>query len=132
MPDDYNLLNLGGLTSLITNVNVSLWGNEILFECIYDPTGDRLPYSIVFHDCRDICWEVFHPEDVKDTEADLIGFHLGEDAHRKAALIHTDIFEILILYGSFSIHKGENLNSEVADLESEVLVSQSPAVMYQL
>jgi hypothetical protein len=66
---------------------------------------------------------VFHPEDVQEPEADLIGIHLGEAAHRKAALIHTDIFEISILYGSFSIHKGENLNSEIADLETKVLVS---------
>ena len=106
MPDDYNLLNLGGLTSLVKNVNVSLWGNQILFEFIYDPTGERLPYSIVFHDCRDISWEVFHPEDVKDPEADLIGLHLGENAHRKPALIHTEV-----------------------DLGSEVLVSQTPAVL---
>ena len=131
MADDYELLNLGGLTSLIANVNVSLWGNEILFECIYDPTGDRLPYSIVFHDCRDISWEVFHPEDVKDPEADLIGIHLGEDAQRTAALIHTDIFEISILYGRFSIHKGDYFNSSIADLETEVLASGSPAVLYK-
>jgi hypothetical protein len=122
MADDYELLNLGGLTSLITNINVSLWGNQIVFECIYDPTGNRSPYSIVFQDCRDISWEVFHPEDVKDPEADLIGFHLGEDAHRTAALIHTDIFEVSILYGSFSIHKGENFNSSTSDLETAVLV----------
>ncbi|MFM9266315.1 hypothetical protein [Tychonema sp. BBK16] len=129
MADDYELLNLGGLTSLITNINVSLWGNQIVFECIYDPTGHRSPYSIVFQDCRDISWEVFHPEDVKDPEADLIGFHIGEDAHRTAALIHTDIFAISILYGSFSIHKKENLNSPIADLETEVLVSNTPAAL---
>ena len=128
MPDDYNLLNLGELTSLVTNVNVSLWGSEISFECIYDPTGDRLPYTIVFHDCRDISWEVFHPEDVQEPEADLIGIHFGEDAHRKAVLIHTDIFEISILYETFSIHKGENLNSPKADLETAALLSQAPAV----
>jgi len=129
MADDYELLNLGGLTSLVANVNVSLWGNQIVFECIYDPTGDRSPYTIVFHDCRDISWEVFHPEDVKDPEADLIGFHLGEDAHRKAALIHTDIFEISILYGSFSVHKAENFNSGTADLETSILVSDVAAVV---
>ncbi len=122
MADDYNLLNLGGLTSLITKINVSLWGNQIVFECIYDPTGHRSPYSIVFQDCRDISWEVFHPEDVKDPEADLIGFHIGEDAHRTAALIHTDIFAISILYGSFIIQKGENFNSSTSDLETAVLV----------
>jgi hypothetical protein len=34
MADDYELLNLGGLTSLVANVKVSLWGNQIVFECI--------------------------------------------------------------------------------------------------
>jgi hypothetical protein len=129
MPDDYNLLNLGGFTSLVQNVNVSLWGNEVLLECIYDPTGDRLPYSLVFQDCREIMWEVHDEEEVKEPEADLIGIHLGEDAHRKAALIHTDIFEISILYGSFSIHKGEDLNSALGELETEVLISEPQAVL---
>ncbi len=112
----------------MTNVNVSLWGNEISFECIYDPRGYRLPYTIVFHDCRDIRWEVFHPEDVEDPEADLIGIHLGESAHRKAALIHTDIFKISIVYGSFSVHKEDNLKSETADLETGILASDAAAV----
>jgi hypothetical protein len=129
MADDYELLNVGGLTSLVTNVNVSLWGNEVVLECIYDPTGDRSPYTIVFHDCREIRWEVFHPEDVADPEADLIGIHLGEDAHRKAALIHTDIFEISILYGSFSVRKGEKFNSGTADLETGVLTPDVAAVV---
>ena len=110
MPDDYEQLNIGGLTSLVTNVKVSHWGNELLFECVYDPTGDRLPYKLVFHDCHKINWDVFHPEDAKDTEADLIGIHLGEDRHRKPAVIHTDIFEISILYGSFSIQKSSVCN----------------------
>ena len=44
---------------------------------------------------------------------------MGEPEHRKPAVITTDIFEISILYGSFSIHKGENLNAEVEDLETE-------------
>jgi hypothetical protein len=128
MADDYELLNVGGLTSLVTNVNVSLWGNEVVLECIYDPTGDRDPYSLVFQDCRFITWEVHDEEEIKDPEADLIGIHLGEDAHRKAALIHTDIFEISILYGSFSVRKGENFNSETADLETGVLASDVAAL----
>ncbi len=48
MADDYELLNLGGLTSLVANVKVSLWGNQIVFECIYDPTGDRSPVGSYF------------------------------------------------------------------------------------
>jgi hypothetical protein len=35
--DDYNLLGLGGLTSLVTNIKVALWGNEVLIECVYNP-----------------------------------------------------------------------------------------------
>ncbi|UNU23803.1 hypothetical protein [Microcoleus vaginatus] len=131
MPDDYNLLNLGGLTSLVTNIKVSLWGNEVLLECLYDPTGERLPYSLVFQDCREIRWEVHDEEEIEEPEADLIGIHLGEDAHRTAALIHTDIFEISLLYGSFSIHKGQNFNSPIPDLETEVLASGTPAVLYK-
>lgn len=104
MVDDYNLLGLGKLTSLVTNVNVSLWGAEVLLECVYDPTGNRLPYKLTFRDCREIRWDVHDPEAVSDLEADLIGISLGEDAHQKPAVIHTDIFEISVLYGSFSLH----------------------------
>ncbi|MBO3463704.1 hypothetical protein G7B40_017095 [Aetokthonos hydrillicola Thurmond2011] len=105
MPDDYALLNLGGLTSLIKNVKVSRWGTMVAFECIYDPTGERSPYILVFEDCREIKWNVHDPEEAEDVEADLFGIHLGENAHRKPALIHTDIFEISLLYGKFHLQK---------------------------
>lgn len=113
MADDYHLLGLGGLTSLITNIKVSLWGNEVLFECLYNPEAPS-PYVMVFKDCREMRWDVHDPEEVQDTFADLIGFHLGEDNHREPALIYTDIFEISLLYGSFTIHKGDisTLNSD--------------------
>jgi hypothetical protein len=127
MADDYELLNVGGLTSLVTKINVSLWGNEISLECIYDPTGDRSPYTIVFHDCRFITWEVHDEEEIQEPEADLIGIHLGEDAHRKAALIHTDIFEISILYGSFSVRKAENFHAETAEIKTKILAPDVPA-----
>ncbi len=84
---------------------VSLWGNKVSFECVYDPTGNRLPYVLIFQDCRDLRWEVYHPEDVHDLEADLIGISLGEDAHRRSAVIYTDMFEISILYESFRLQK---------------------------
>ena len=126
--DDYNLLGLGGLTSLITNVNVSLWGNEVLIECVYSPE-QRLPYLLEFKDCRDIRWTVHDEEEVNELEAEFFGISLGEPEHHKPAVITTDIFEISILYGSFRIQKKENLNSPITDLETEVLVSGTPAVL---
>lgn len=126
--DDYNLLGLGSLTSLITNVNVSLWGNEVLIECVYSPE-QRLPYLLEFKDCRDIRWTVHDEEEVNELEAEFFGISLGEPEHHKPAVITTDIFEISILYGSFRIQKKENLNSPITDLETEVLGSGTPAVL---
>lgn len=111
MVDDYNLLGLGELTSQVTNVKVSLWGAEVLLECVYDPTGNRLPYQLTFQECREIRWDVHDSEAAQDLEADLIGISLGEDAHRKPAVIHTDIFEISLLYGSFSLHQPKKPHS---------------------
>lgn len=107
--DDYELLGLGGLTSLVTNVKVSLWGNEVLIECVYNPE-EHLPYVLVFNDCHNISWNVYHPENVKDFEAEFYGISLGEPDHRKPAVLTTDIFEISILYGSFSIQKSSVCN----------------------
>jgi hypothetical protein len=62
---------------------------------------------------------VHDEEAVGELEAEFFGISLGDAEHRKPAVITTDIFEISILYGSFSIQKGENLNAEVADSETE-------------
>jgi len=102
---DYELLGLGPATSLVTSVAVDKWGSELLISCIYDPLGLRRPYQLFFADCHDIRWEVIRPEDVKDSEADLVGFSIGLDAHRSFAIVHTDIFELRILYGNFSVQK---------------------------
>lgn len=104
--DDYELLGVGKFTSLITNIDVCLWGNKVKIECAYNPLN-RSHYVMIFKDCREIKWDIYHPEDAREDEADLIGISLGEDEHRKPAVIHTDIFEISILYGSFSVHKGK-------------------------
>ena len=104
MLEDLKPLGLGNFTSLVTNVQVSLWGNDFLLECLYDPI-DRRPYKLAFQDCREIRWDIRSPEDVQDSEIDLIDIQLGEDNHRKHAVIYTDIFELLILYGSFRVEK---------------------------
>ena len=126
--DDYNLLGLGSFTSLITNVKVSSWGNEVSIECVYNPE-ERLPYVLAFKDCCDIGWTIHDEDEVGELEAEFFGIYLGEPEHQKPTVITTDIFEISILYGSFSIYKEENLNSEIADLATDILVSQPQAVL---
>jgi hypothetical protein len=52
-----------------------------------------------------VSWEVVDPEDVGDAEADLIGFSLGVENQQSEATIHTDLFELSVLYGSFALQK---------------------------
>src|SRR2546423_2260192 len=102
---DYTLLELGPATSLVTNVLVTKWGSDILVSCIYDPLGSRRPYQLLFNDCREVRWEVIHPEDVEDVEADLIGFSMGAAGPQGAALSQTDLFVLRVLYGSLTVEK---------------------------
>ncbi|MEH2436244.1 MAG: hypothetical protein V7K25_18685 [Nostoc sp.] len=102
--DDFALLALGNSTSLITNVQVVLWGKEVYIDCVYNP-DKRLPYRFVFYNCREIKWNLLFPEDACDVEADIIDFFLGKENYLQPALFHTDIFQITILYGSFKLEK---------------------------
>ncbi|VXD15229.1 conserved hypothetical protein [Planktothrix serta PCC 8927] len=115
--DDYHLLGLGGFTSLIKSINVSLWGNEITFQCLYNPE-EPIPYQIIFKDCQEIRWDVYDSELANELQADLFGISLGEDHHRKPALITTDIFEISILYDQFILEKSEINHLKVEEKET--------------
>lgn len=115
--DDYHLLGLGGFTSLIKSINISLWGNEITFQCLYNPE-EPIPYKIIFKDCQEIRWDVYDSELANELQADLFGISLGEDHHRKPALITTDIFEISILYGQFILEKSEINHLKVEQKET--------------
>jgi hypothetical protein len=54
---------------------------------------------------------------------------LGEPEHSKPAVITTDIFEISILYGNFSVRKGENFHAKTAELKTEILAPDAPAAV---
>jgi hypothetical protein len=103
MIDDYQELGLGELTSLVTQVSLGAWGSQLSLRCLYDPAGERLPYLVTFHHCQQIQWNVHELELVADAEADLIGISLGKGDFQEPAVIYTDIFELSIVYSSFTI-----------------------------
>lgn len=105
MADDYVLLGLGELTSIVTGITLSNWGSQVLLDCIYDPTGDRLPYQLLFQACREVRFDVHDLEEVGEYEADLIGVNLGKNNYEKSAIIYTDIFEISLLYKQMTVEK---------------------------
>lgn len=102
--DSFSLLGFGNFTSLITKIEIISWGKKVIINCVYDP-DDRLPYQFIFHDCREIKWNLIFPEEVDQLEADIIDFILGREAYEHPALFHTDIFQLTILYGHLELQK---------------------------
>jgi hypothetical protein len=102
---DYAELGLGNATSIITAIDVSDWGAQVTFSCLYDLRGTSKPYKLRFQGCTDARLSMLNHQAAEDSTAELIGFSLGEDARRKAAVITTDIFEASITYDAFHIVK---------------------------
>lgn len=102
---DYALLALGQASSLVKNIEVTQWGNAVVVSCLYDPLGFSKLYQLIFKDCHEVKWLVIEPGDAQESTADLIGFSMGAESHKKAAVITTDIFELSIVYGSFVLQK---------------------------
>ncbi len=102
--DDFNRLGLGSFTCLITKITISSWGKDVLIDCTYHP-DERLPFRLVFLNCREIKWLVDNPENSHELEADIIDFQSGESAHRQPAFFYTDIFQLWILYEHLRLDK---------------------------
>ncbi len=102
---DYKALGLGAAASVVSDVNVTGWGSEVTVSCLYNPLDSPKPYQLVFVDCCEIQWQTIELKDVKESTADLIGFSAGAEAHQKAAVITTNIFEISIVYGKLVVRK---------------------------
>lgn len=102
----YELLSVseGGL--FVTEITSHLWGNERSVGFIYNPHTVDKPFRIIFRDCTVCHWTYYGSEgDEHDTVADVIGFEIGLDQHRKPAVLTTDLFEISIHYGSLEVVK---------------------------
>jgi len=99
------LVELGLAPSLITAIHVSQWGSEVTVACLYDSDTARRPYRLVFHACDNLHWEVGNPDALCDAEADFIDFAVGVKDGRTVAIIETDIFELVMSYGSYDLEQ---------------------------
>lgn len=102
--DSLAALGIADFVSLMTKVEITSWGEKVIVDCVYDP-DDRLPYKLIFHNCRKIEWDLIFPEDIGEPEADIIDFQVGKKSHEEPAYFCTDIFELSILYGELEIVK---------------------------
>lgn len=82
---------------------------DVYIQAVYDPSIEGSDFELVFENCLEIQWHVdeyAHEEPENDIlQADVIGMDIGEGEHKKPAAITTDLFEVLIKYDKFSIHK---------------------------
>jgi len=100
---DYHLLGLGNSSSVIRKVEVQRWGNELLFNCLYEPYNSRQPYQLIFSNTLDIRWNVHDTDRLEVPMVDFVGLIIGEENHKKPAIVTTEVFEISVLYESLSV-----------------------------
>jgi hypothetical protein len=94
----------GGL--FVTNIESHLWGTEQIVHFVYNPHVEDKSFRIIFKNCTRFHWEYYGEEDdERDETADVIGFDFRLDQHGQAAILHTDLFEISIHYGSLEAVK---------------------------
>src|SRR5262245_58662354 len=98
---DYHRLGLGNASSLIHALRISDWGASVLFDCIYDPLGERKEYQLSFRGCSRLQVEMLPGAPLSEPQADLIGITLGQPEGRKPAVVTTDLFEVQITYREF-------------------------------
>jgi hypothetical protein len=100
------LLEMPPAGLFVTQVEPRLWGKELRMEFRYNAHSGDKEFSVIFKDCSVIRWEDAGSEvDEQDTMADVIGAQIGEDQHRKPAVITTRWFELAITYGELVLHK---------------------------
>lgn len=97
----------GGVFS-VTNIQLLSWGNDLTFDCLYEPEGlPALPFKLVLNDCRELQWRVYahlkHPEDKTLPVAMLVNLRLGTDMHRKPLHMLTDFFGLTVSYGTLTV-----------------------------
>jgi hypothetical protein len=102
----YDLVGVdeGGL--FITKIDSHLWGTERIVHFIYNPHIEDKSFRITFRSCTRFYWAYYGDEaDERDENADVIGFDFRLDEHGKAAILTTDLFEVIIHYGSLEVEK---------------------------
>lgn len=92
---------------LIKRVDILKWGSEVVVHAVYDPLNPQnINFQMIFKHCRAITWDTLGNEyDERDLEADVVGFDVDAQGLEQRAVIHTDLFEIIIHYHEFVVQK---------------------------
>lgn len=92
---------------LIKQVNIEKWGTEIVIHAIHDPfSTQNTGFQMIFRNCQEFSWDTMHKKyDPRAIESDVIGFDVYQREQGQEAVIHTDLFELIIKYDELVIQK---------------------------
>ena len=78
------------------------WGRQVRFDCRYRlPDGVARAFVWWFDDVREMRWRLYiHHE---GEAAALVDLSLGTAAHRKPAQLLTEVFALMLMYGSYRL-----------------------------
>ncbi|HRF98095.1 MAG TPA: hypothetical protein PLZ51_22970 [Aggregatilineales bacterium] len=100
----YRRLNLPPKGIFIERTTILDEENSVHILCQYDPDNMQ-PFELLFSGCEKVDMFIFRENFVADEFADVIGMTLGQDNLVEDAVIHTDSYEIIILYKTLTITK---------------------------
>ncbi len=102
----FELLEVEPGRMVVTNIQITTWGCDVVIECRYEGEGPRKgPFQLLFEDCHSIQWDVHTKADDQDKISEIAAVFLGQDDYTESAIVYTDIFELTVLYGRFTIVK---------------------------
>lgn len=92
---------------MLKSIHILKWGTEMVIDASLDWVApETTQIQLVFKSVQRILWDTMENEyDERDVSADVIGFDLHDKGSVLQAVIHTDIFEIIIDYRQLVIHK---------------------------
>lgn len=101
----YRLLDAEPRGLIVKKLEIKLWGNEIWLDLEYYDEPPK-QFQIIFKECAGLQWTVIDDRvDERDMFADVIGLTFGEEGNHRIAVLHTDIFEVVVNYGNMTIVK---------------------------
>lgn len=88
---------------LVTAISINHWGSEVTLNCTDYSLQEKI--IIGFYKCNSIIFSIYGEGVDIDGMADIIGLDLGEGQYKKPAVVHTDLFEVLVSYHQIDIQR---------------------------
>jgi hypothetical protein len=110
---------ISGGTFAVTDVLLSQWGRDLIFECHYqttqpDGTFDTpVIFRMIFRDCRELKWRSYAHIALSEfgeisLRSEIAEISLGAGNHRRDANILTNHFAATISYGEIVLEHETN------------------------